>query len=64
MVSGIFTVVLLVTFLGIVAWAFSRKRRQSFDEAAQLPLENDEPLPPKNDDNERRDGDGDEGGRS
>ncbi len=62
MVSGIFTVVLLVTFLGIVAWAFSRKRRQSFDEAAQLPLENDEPLPPKNDDNDRRDGD--EGGRS
>ena len=62
MVSGIFTVVLLVTFLGIVAWAFSRKRRQSFDEAAQLPLENDEPLPPEDDDNDRHDGD--EGSRS
>ena len=61
MVSGIFTVVLLVTFLGIVAWAFSRKRRQSFDEAARLPLENDEPLPPTGDDNE---GDSNRGDRS
>ncbi len=64
MVSGIFTVVLLVTFLGIVVWAFSRKRRQSFDEAAQLPLENDEPLPPRGDDIDRREGNSDEGGRS
>ena len=62
MVSGIFTVVLLVTFLGIVGWAFSRKRRSAFDEAARLPLENDEPLPPAGDHGERRDDD--EGERS
>ncbi len=47
--SGIFTTLLLVIFLGIVAWAYSRKRRASFDAAARLPLENDDkPLPPAN----------------
>ncbi len=32
-------VLLLVVFLGIVAWAWSAKRRAAFDEAARLPLE-------------------------
>ena len=31
--------ILLVTFLGGVAWAFSRKRKPEFDAAARLPLE-------------------------
>ncbi|MRH78942.1 CcoQ/FixQ family Cbb3-type cytochrome c oxidase assembly chaperone [Spiribacter sp. C176] len=44
MVSGIFTTLLLVIFLGIVVWAFSSKRRKDFDEAAQLPLREDEPI--------------------
>ncbi len=32
------TVISLIAFLGIVAWAWSRKNRAGFDEAAQLPF--------------------------
>ena len=35
------TVVSLVLFIGIVAWAWSRKRKADFDEAARLPFEQD-----------------------
>jgi len=34
----VMTVVSFVVFLGIVAWAYSRKRKRDFDEAAQLPF--------------------------
>ncbi len=34
-------IVLLVVFLGIVAWAWSKKRKKDFDEAARQPLERD-----------------------
>ncbi len=36
------TVVALITFLGIVAWAWSSRRRADFDAAARLPLEEDD----------------------
>lgn len=39
---SIVTVVSFLTFLGIVAWAFSGRRKSAFDEAARLPLEDDE----------------------
>jgi|APIni6443716594_1056825.scaffolds.fasta_scaffold252197_2 cytochrome c oxidase cbb3-type subunit 4 len=39
---SIVTVVSFVTFLGIVAWAFSGRRKTAFDEAARLPLDDDE----------------------
>ncbi|MBX3607399.1 MAG: cbb3-type cytochrome c oxidase subunit 3 [Piscinibacter sp.] len=35
---SIVTVVSLLTFLGIVAWAWSRGNRASFEEAARLPF--------------------------
>ena len=35
------TVVSLLTFLGIVAWAWSRRNKAGFDEAAQLPFQDD-----------------------
>jgi len=38
---SIWTVVLLVLFIGIVAWAWSARRRKDFDEAAHLPLDED-----------------------
>lgn len=54
MVSGIFTTLLLLIFLGIVVWAWSGKRRKDFDEAAQLPLRDDKPIQTdKNDKGER-----------
>lgn len=36
---SIVTVVSLITFLGIVVWAWSRRNAESFEEAAQLPFE-------------------------
>lgn len=40
----IVTVVSFICFIGIVLWAFSRHRNQSFDEAAMLPfLDDDRP---------------------
>lgn len=35
------TLVSFATFLGILAWAFSRRNRTRFDEAARLPFEQD-----------------------
>jgi cytochrome c oxidase cbb3-type subunit 4 len=37
--QSIWSIVVMVTFLGIVAWAFSAKRKAAFDEAARLPFE-------------------------
>ncbi len=39
--SGVFTAVLIVLFVALVAWAWSSKRRASFDASARLPLEED-----------------------
>jgi len=39
--SSVMTVVMLVVFLGIVAWAYSGKRRAQFDEAARVPFDDD-----------------------
>ncbi|RYD16920.1 MAG: cbb3-type cytochrome c oxidase subunit 3 [Lysobacteraceae bacterium] len=38
MISGILIAVMMVLFLGLVAWAWSSGRREDFNEAAQLPL--------------------------
>ena len=32
------TVILLISFIGIVWWAYSKRRKTSFDEAANLPF--------------------------
>jgi cytochrome c oxidase cbb3-type subunit 4 len=39
---GIYTVVMLVLFIGVWAWAWSAKRKSVFDAAAQMPLEDEE----------------------
>lgn len=38
----VWTVVLFVLFIGIILWAWSRGSKPGFDEAARLPLEDDE----------------------
>lgn len=38
---SIVTVLSLVVFLGIVAWAWSKRNKASFDEAAQLPFKDE-----------------------
>jgi cytochrome c oxidase cbb3-type subunit 4 len=35
------TVVSFLTFIGIIAWAYSRKNSAAFDKAANLPFEQD-----------------------
>jgi cytochrome c oxidase cbb3-type subunit 4 len=42
-VRGLVTLALMVAFIAIVAWAYSKRRRADFDAAARLPLE-DGPL--------------------
>jgi len=39
---GLWTAALLVIFVAIVVWAWSGKRKGAFDEAARIPLEDDE----------------------
>jgi cytochrome c oxidase cbb3-type subunit 4 len=45
-VNGIMTVLLMAVFIGIVVWAWRRKRRSQFDAAAALPLEEDRDAKP------------------
>lgn len=42
MIHGLWTAALLVAFIGIVAWAWSGRRKRDFDAAARIPLEEDE----------------------
>lgn len=42
-ISGVATAVLLLCFIGVVVWSFSSRRKQEFDRAARMPLD-DEPL--------------------
>ena len=38
MFHSIWTVLVMVIFIGIVIWAYSGKRKRDFDEAANLPF--------------------------
>ena len=50
---SIWTVLMFILFIGIVVWAWSRRRLGDFAAAAQIPLEDDEPeaelIPPAED---------------
>ena len=38
---SLFTIVLMVIFIGITVWAYSSSRKQDFDDASRLPLDDD-----------------------
>ena len=40
---GALLIALIIGFVGIVVWAWSKKRKPEFDRAARLPLEEDIP---------------------
>ena len=42
---SLFTVLAFACFVGIVAWAYSSRRKEAYEEAANLPLEDDPPAP-------------------
>ena len=35
---GIVTLVVMLAFVGLVAWAYSKRRKADFDEMAQMPF--------------------------
>ena len=42
LIQVVWTLVVLVLFVGIVIWAWSGKRKQDFDEAANMPFDEDD----------------------
>lgn len=44
LVHSIWTVLLMAIFVGIVVWAWSGRRKRSFDAAARLPLEDEDDI--------------------
>ena len=46
MISGIISLVLLIAFIAGTAWAYSSKRKSDFNDAANIPLENNEEVLP------------------
>jgi cytochrome c oxidase cbb3-type subunit 4 len=38
---GLLTLILMLLFTGIVAWAWSARRRETYDAAARAPLEDE-----------------------
>lgn len=43
-VRGLATVFAMLAFIGVLVWAWSARARKGFQEAAQLPLEEDDDL--------------------
>ncbi len=43
---SIVTVLMFVLFVGIVWWAYSKRRTEAYEEAARLPLDDDSPFVP------------------
>lgn len=41
---SIITVISMLTFIGIVLWAYSSRRKNDFDEAAMLPFNEEDDL--------------------
>lgn len=42
MISGIYTILAMVSFAAIAYWAYARRNRARFEDAAQLPLSDEE----------------------
>jgi cytochrome c oxidase cbb3-type subunit IV len=41
-VRGILTLVLMLAFITLVVWLYGKRNKSAFDQAARLPLEEDE----------------------
>jgi len=48
---GLVTVVIMLAFIGIWGWAWSKRRKSDFDASARLPLEEDKPIKDGNGEN-------------
>ncbi len=56
--SGVMTAILILLFIGIVIWAYSSRRRRDFDEAARIPLEDENPSNDQASSNDKEDSKG------
>ena len=46
---GLITLILIIAFLGITWWAYSKRRKPDFEEAANLPFADDDDEQPSRD---------------
>lgn len=51
---SVITVLLFLVFIGIVWWAYSDRRKEAYDEAARIPLDDESPVLPKMQGNEKQ----------
>jgi cytochrome c oxidase cbb3-type subunit 4 len=42
MLQGIWTIIVMVVFVGIVIWAWSGKRKREFEDASNIPFNEEE----------------------
>ncbi|MBT8047902.1 MAG: CcoQ/FixQ family Cbb3-type cytochrome c oxidase assembly chaperone [Xanthomonadales bacterium] len=54
MIRGVVLILMIVAFLGIWGWAWSRNRKETFHQASMLPLEEDDGQVPQNDSTKER----------
>ena len=43
LIGSIFTVIVFIAFIGVVYWAFSKRNKDRFEEAANLVFDDEEP---------------------
>ena len=43
LIDVVWTITVMVIFIGIVVWAYSSKRKQRFDDASHIPFNEDAP---------------------
>lgn len=46
---GIITGILIIAFIGLTLWAYSKRRKKDFDEAANLPFADEDDAPANRD---------------
>lgn len=44
LIQTVWTVVAFVIFVGVVIWAWSSRRKEAFDKAARMALDDDKPI--------------------
>ena len=55
-IRSVLTLLALLCFLGICAWAYSKSAKKGFDEAAQLPFTDEDPPVGQTSDGQRKEG--------
>ncbi|WP_280553180.1 cbb3-type cytochrome c oxidase subunit 3 [Halomonas sp. 25-S5] len=55
-VNGVIIILLIIAFVGLTLWAYSKRRKPDFDEAANLPFADDDE-PPNRDQSASREAD-------